>query len=50
MGITTFKQMSAQIKYDALLSWPVPSSWSIEDATTVPLIYAMVIIFRMKTR
>lgn len=50
MGITTFKQMSSQIKYDTLLSWPVPSTWSLEDATTVPLTYAMVTVPLCKNR
>lgn len=43
MGICSFEEMSHQIKYDALLSWPIPSTWSLEEATTVPLTYAMVI-------
>lgn len=42
MGITSYTQRSTQIKYDPLLSWPVPSTWSLKDAATVPLSYAMV--------
>lgn len=42
MGITSFQQMHSRINYDPLLVWPVPSTWSLEDATTVPLAYAMV--------
>lgn len=29
-------------KPDPLLMWPVPESWSMEDATTIPLAYATV--------
>lgn len=42
MGITSFQQMSPRINYNSLFMWPVPSTWSLEDATTVPLSYAMV--------
>eukprot|EP00102_Acyrthosiphon_pisum_P016442 XP_008187406.1 PREDICTED: fatty acid synthase-like [Acyrthosiphon pisum] len=41
MGITSLKEMSSKMIYDPLLSWPVPSTWSLEEATTVPLTYAM---------
>ncbi|XP_029343545.1 fatty acid synthase [Acyrthosiphon pisum] len=41
MGITSINNMSSQIIYDPILSWPVPSTWSLEEATTVPLAYAM---------
>ncbi|XP_060835401.1 fatty acid synthase-like [Rhopalosiphum padi] len=41
MGITSFENISSQMIYDPLLSWPVPSTWSLEEATTVPLAYAM---------
>ncbi|XP_029343631.1 fatty acid synthase [Acyrthosiphon pisum] len=41
MGITSINNMSSQIIYDPVLSWPVPSTWSLEEATTVPLAYAM---------
>jgi len=43
MGIASINEMSPQIIYDPVLSWPVPSAWSLEEATTVPLAYAMVI-------
>lgn len=43
MGITAYNQTSTLIKYDPLLSWPVPLTWSLKDATTVPLTYATVI-------
>jgi len=43
MGITSLKEISSKmINYDPLLSWPVPSTWSLEEATTVTLTYAMV--------
>jgi len=44
MGITSFDEISSQMIYDPILSWPIPSKWSLEEATTVPLAYAMVII------
>jgi len=43
MGIASINEMSSQIIYDPVLSWPVPSAWSLQEATTVPLAYAMVI-------
>lgn len=42
MGISLFKKKSSEILYDPYFMWPVPSTWSLEDATTVPLSYAMV--------
>ncbi|XP_026822789.1 fatty acid synthase-like, partial [Rhopalosiphum maidis] len=41
MGITSFEKISSQMIYDPLLSWPIPSTWSLEEATTIPLAYAM---------
>ncbi|CAH1725990.1 unnamed protein product [Aphis gossypii] len=41
MGITSLDEISTQIVYDPILSWPIPSTWSLEEATTVPLAYAM---------
>ncbi|KAF0755952.1 fatty acid synthase-like isoform X1 [Aphis craccivora] len=41
MGITSFDEISSQMIYDPILSWPIPSTWSLEEATTVPLAYAM---------
>lgn len=38
--------MSSKSPYDSLFSWPVPSTWSLEDAATVPLTYTLVIIQR----
>jgi len=45
MGISSFTQITSEIKHDSILSWPIPINWSLEDATTVPLAYAMVIFF-----
>jgi len=42
MGIASINKMSPQIVYDPVLSWTVPSTWSLEEAATVPLAYAMV--------
>ncbi|CAI6347084.1 unnamed protein product [Macrosiphum euphorbiae] len=41
MGIASINEMSSQIIYDPVLSWPVPSAWSLQEATAVPLAYAM---------
>jgi len=43
MGIASFEKKFSKIKYDQFLSWPVPSTWSPEDAATVPITYAIVI-------
>jgi len=43
MGISPFTDMSSEIIYDPLLSWTVPLTWSLEEAATVPLSYAIVI-------
>jgi hypothetical protein len=46
MGISSFEEISTQnTMHNALLSWPIPSTWSLEDATTVPLSYVMVILY-----
>jgi len=42
MGIASVEQKSSKIIFDSFLSWPVPSTWTAEDATTVPYTYAMV--------
>lgn len=43
MGIAPFKQNSSdKISPDPYLSWIIPSDWSLEDAATVPLSYALV--------
>lgn len=42
MGIASFDNECWKINYDSFLAWPVPPTWSPEDAATVPLTYAMV--------
>lgn len=49
MGIALYEKISNEIKFDSFLSWPVPSSWSLEDSTTVPLSYSIVIHSRTRT-
>uniref|UniRef100_A0A2H8TDM0 Fatty acid synthase n=1 Tax=Melanaphis sacchari TaxID=742174 RepID=A0A2H8TDM0_9HEMI len=41
MGITSLEKKSFQMIYDPILSWPIPPTWSLEEATTVPLAYTM---------
>ncbi|VVC29220.1 Hypothetical protein CINCED_3A006213 [Cinara cedri] len=41
MGIASCNEMSSELKFDEILSWPVPTKWSLEEATTVPLNYAL---------
>ncbi|XP_016657076.1 fatty acid synthase isoform X4 [Acyrthosiphon pisum] len=41
IGIASINKMSSQIIYDPVLSWPIPSAWSLQEATTVPLAYAL---------
>lgn len=43
MGLAIYQQIASKIELDELLRWPVPTTWSQEDATTVPLAYALVI-------
>lgn len=47
MGIASFENMSFKIKYDSQLTWTVPPEWSLEDAATVPLAYALVNVLLM---
>jgi hypothetical protein len=42
LGIAKFDPLTNTITPDPILSWPVPHQWSMEDATTVPVAYALV--------
>lgn len=42
MGICGSKAMASMVDGDEHLMWPVPESWSLEDAATVPVVYATV--------
>ena len=42
MGLAYYNPLESLQKPDPLLTWNVPKSWSLEDATTVPLLYAQV--------
>ncbi|XP_050542017.1 fatty acid synthase-like [Daktulosphaira vitifoliae] len=41
MGILSYNQKSNDSNYEQILKWPIPISWSLEDAVTVPLAYSM---------
>lgn len=42
MGIVEFGSIGLQVQTDPYYTWEIPESWSLEDATTVPLLYAIV--------
>lgn len=43
MGILEFGAISLEVEIDPLYTWEVPIKWTLEDASTVPVQYAMVI-------
>lgn len=46
MGIAPFVENTRKkITPDPYLSWIVPSDWSLEDAATIPIPYALVYIY-----
>lgn len=42
MGLVEFGGISLQVQTDPEYIWEVPNNWSLEDAATVPLSYALV--------
>ncbi|XP_034946083.1 fatty acid synthase [Chelonus insularis] len=40
MGLIPFRAITNQAIIDRNLSWPVPDGWTLEDAATVPCVYA----------
>lgn len=42
MGILEFGAISLQVYTDPDFTWEIPENWSLEDAATVPVVYAMV--------
>ena len=42
MGVPNVPSIGLQVMSDPLFTWDVPNSWSLEDAATVPVIYATV--------
>ncbi|KAK7080814.1 hypothetical protein SK128_019451 [Halocaridina rubra] len=40
MGLVAAGGLATTVKADPLLTWKVPSSWSLVDASTVPVVYA----------
>lgn len=43
MGLGSYNPLESLQEPDPLLTWDVPKTWSLEDAVTVPLIYAQVL-------
>jgi len=42
MGMVTSRALTTLLAYDPYLSWKIPDYWSMEDATTVPVVYGTV--------
>lgn len=41
MGITPYQGLASTASFvDPLLTWKIPNSWTLEDAATVPVVYA----------
>nr|XP_045622655.1 fatty acid synthase-like [Procambarus clarkii] len=40
MGLVAAGGLATSVRADTLLTWPVPASWSLKDAATVPVVYA----------
>lgn len=43
MGMLPSKTMSTLMAGDDRIVWPIPDSWSLADAATVPVVYGTVI-------
>lgn len=41
MGLVAGGALGTTVEADPALLWPVPDHWSLQDAATVPLPYAM---------
>ena len=42
MGLVAAGGLATCVRADPLLTWPVPASWSLKEAATVPVVYATV--------
>jgi hypothetical protein len=42
MGITTHQALASMVLTDRAMIWDVPDNWTLEDAATVPVVYATV--------
>jgi fatty acid synthase len=42
MGITTHQALASMVLTDSAMIWDVPDNWTLEDAATVPVVYATV--------
>lgn len=45
MGLVAAGGLATTVKADPLLTWTVPQSWSLQEAATVPVVYATVRTF-----
>lgn len=46
MGIAENRGISLQREVDPFFTWDVPNEWSLQDAATIPVAYAVVSIFK----
>lgn len=42
MGLVATGGLATTVRADPLLTWTVPQSWSLQEAATVPVVYATV--------
>lgn len=40
MGLVAAGGLATSVRADPLLTWPVPVSWSLQEASTIPVVYA----------
>ncbi|XP_077295535.1 fatty acid synthase-like [Arctopsyche grandis] len=43
MGLVASKGLANVVKTDALMHWPIPDAWTMEDAATIPICYCTVL-------
>jgi fatty acid synthase len=49
MGIVVSAGLATLLRVDRNFLWDVPDPWTLEDAATVPLVYATVSYSQMKS-
>jgi fatty acid synthase len=42
MGMATHQALASMVLIDSTRIWDVPDNWTLEDAATVPVVYATV--------
>jgi fatty acid synthase len=42
MGMTSHEALASMLQADSAMLWDVPDHWTLEDAATVPVVYATV--------